>query len=146
MTERLLAQIAGLSKASLTDLKVMWRDLFGAAVPAINRDFLQRRLAYRLQELAYGGLPESSRSKLDQMAKGMGRGSSPRTRMRAQDRPVAGTRLVRDWQGVEHSVTIRQTGFEYQGRPYASLSAIARAITGTQRNGPEFFGLRSKHP
>ena len=64
--------------------------------------------------------------------------------MRAQDRPLAGTRLLRVWNGVEHGVTVRQTGFEYQGRPFASLSAIARLITGTQSNGPAFFGLREK--
>jgi hypothetical protein len=64
--------------------------------------------------------------------------------MRAQDRPVAGTRLLRVWNGVEHSVTVLQTGFEYQGRPFASLSAIAKHITGTPWNGPAFFGLREK--
>ena len=62
----------------------------------------------------------------------------------SNDRPVAGTRLIREWRGVEHHVTVRIDGFEYQGRKYKSLSAIARAITGTRWNGPLFFGLR-KH-
>ena len=52
-----------------------------------------------------------------------------------QNRPIAGTRLIREWQGVEHSVTVIGDGFEYQGRPYKSLSAVARAITGTRWNG-----------
>jgi hypothetical protein len=66
--------------------------------------------------------------------------------MRAQKRPIAGTRLIREWQGVEYGVTVMQTGFDYQGRPYASLSAIARQITGTRWNGPAFFGLRTERP
>ena len=62
----------------------------------------------------------------------------------ANDRPVSGTRLIREYQGVEHCVTVRDDDFEYQGRPYKSLSAIARAITGTQWNGVVFFGLKSR--
>ena len=58
-------------------------------------------------------------------------------------RPVAGTRLIREWQGVEHCATVLDDGFEYQGRRYKSLSAIARAITGTRWNGPLFWGLRN---
>ena len=61
----------------------------------------------------------------------------------ANDRPVSGTRLIREYQGVEHCITVRDKDFEYQGRPYKSLSAIARAITGTQWNGLTFFGLKS---
>ena len=63
-------------------------------------------------------------------------------RMRGDDKPIAGTRLIREYQGVEHVVTVTRDGFEYQGHPYKSLSAIARAITGTRWNGRVFFGLR----
>ena len=66
-----------------------------------------------------------------------------RRKRRVDDRPVAGTRLIREYQGVEHCVTVLADGFEYQGRPYKSLSAVARAITGTRWNGPLFFGLRN---
>ena len=59
------------------------------------------------------------------------------------DRPIVGTRLIREWQGVEHCVTVRDADFEYQGRPYKSLSAAARAITGTRWNGWVFFGLKN---
>ena len=62
----------------------------------------------------------------------------------ANDRPIAGTRLIREYQGVEHCVTVRDEDFEYQGRPYKSLSAIARAITGTRWNGLLFFGLKNR--
>ena len=144
MTQRVLAQIAALAKAPLPDLKAHYRDLFGTEAPGINRAYLERRIAYKLQELAYGGLSDAARSRLNALADTADKGSSARTRMRSQDRPLAGTRLVRVWNGVEHSVTVRQTGFEYQGRPYTSLSAIARHITGTSWNGPAFFGLREK--
>ena len=63
--------------------------------------------------------------------------------VRKSDRPITGTRLIREWQGVEHTATVLADGYEYQGRPYRSLSAIARAITGTRWNGPAFFGLRN---
>ena len=64
-------------------------------------------------------------------------------RKKERDRPIAGTRLVREWKGVEHCVTVREDGFEYQGRPYQSLSAVARAITGTRWNGLQFFGVKN---
>jgi hypothetical protein len=144
VTHRVLAQIAALAKASLPDLKAQYQDLFGTEAPGINRAFLERRLAYKLQELAFGGLSSSAVVKLDALARTADKGSTPRTRMRAQDRPLAGTRLLRVWNGVEHSVTVLQTGFEYQGRPFTSLSAIAKHITGTPWNGPAFFGLREK--
>lgn len=143
MTHRVLAQIAALAKASLPDLKAQYKDLFGTDAPGINRAFLERRLAHKLQELAYGGLSQPAVAQLDALARTADKGSTPRTRMRAQDRPVAGTRLLR-WNRLEHSVTVLQTGFEYQGRPFTSLSAIAKHITGTPWNGPAFFGLREK--
>ena len=65
-------------------------------------------------------------------------------RVRQDDRPIAGTRLIREYQGVEHTVTVLHDGFEWEGRPYRSLSAIARAITGTRWNGWMFFGLKNQ--
>jgi hypothetical protein len=65
-------------------------------------------------------------------------------RIRADDRPIAGTQLLREYRGVEHAVKVLADGFEYEGRPYRSLSAIARAITGTRWNGWTFFGLRTR--
>jgi hypothetical protein len=72
-----------------------------------------------------------------------GRAEVRRRRMN-QDRPIAGTRLIREWQGIEHTVTVRQEDYDYEGRPYKSLSAIARAITGTRWNGLVFFGLKNQ--
>jgi hypothetical protein len=144
MTDRLLAQIAAIANASLSDLRAQWRGLFGSEAPGINRAYLERRIAYRLQELAYGGLSEGTKDSLATLAKTADKGSSARTRLRAQDRPIAGTRLLRVWNGVEHSVTVLQTGFDYNGRSFESLSAVARHITGSRWNGPAFFGLRER--
>ncbi len=144
MTDSLLAQIASLSNASLSDLRDQWRDLFGQEAPAINQDYLRRRLAYRLQELSLGGVSQATRARLEKLAETADIGSSPRARMRGQNRPIAGTRLIRTWNGHEYSVLVTQTGFQYEGRPFESLSAIARLITGNRWNGPAFFGLRGK--
>jgi hypothetical protein len=65
-------------------------------------------------------------------------------RRRLDDRPIAGTRLIREWDGVEHCVTVRHQDYEYEGRPYKSLSSVAGAITGTRWNGWTFFGLRKQ--
>jgi hypothetical protein len=65
-------------------------------------------------------------------------------RIRGDDKPIAGTRLIREYQGVEHSVTVLHDGYEYQGRPYQSLSSIARAIIGTRWNGWLSFGLKNR--
>jgi hypothetical protein len=129
VTQRVLAQIAALAKASLPDLKAQYRDLFGAEAAGINRAFLERRIAYKLQELAFGGLSQATQARLEALAKAADKGSSPRTWMRAQDRPLAGTRLLRVWKEVEHCVTVRQTGFEYQGRPFASASPQSPSIS-----------------
>ena len=83
--------------------------------------------------------------RLRQLAEELDGGKADVRRRRADhDRPIAGTRLIREYQGIEHCVTVRDDGFEYQGRPYKSLSAIARAITGTQWNGRVFFGLKNQ--
>ena len=140
MTDTVLAQIAALKEKPIQALKQQWRDLFETEPPPYNRRFLEHRLAYRIQELAYGGLkPETLRYLLD-LAEELDGGDPVRRRQSANSRPVAGTRLIREYQGIEHCVTVRDEDFEYQGRPYKSLSAIARAITGTRWNGRVFFG------
>ncbi len=104
---------------------------------------MQSRLAYRIQELAYGGLRPETRARLEALGEQLDGGNVVLRRVRADSRPLAGTRLVREHGGVEHVVTVLVDGFEWEGRPYRSLSAIARAITGTRWNGWTFFGLKS---
>jgi Protein of unknown function (DUF2924) len=140
MTDSIAAQVAALPKTPTAELKQKWRELYGKEPPGFSRSYLISRLAYRVQELAFGGLKPATRTKLDALASTL----DPKTvRQRVLDRPVAGARLIRQWQGTEHHVVVLVDGFEWQGRRYQSLSAVARAITGTRWNGPAFFGLRS---
>ena len=142
--ERVLGRLAALSGASMGDLKEQWRALFGAEPPPYSRKFLESRLAYRIQELAYGGLKPETVARLDAFAEQIDGKNITLRRIRQEQRPITGTRLLREWQGVEHVVTVQREGFEWQGRPYQSLSAIARAISGTRWNGWTFFGLRPR--
>jgi hypothetical protein len=137
-----LGRLAALKTTATPELKQQWRALFGTEPPPYNRRFLESRLAYRIQELAYGGLKPETIARLEALGEQFDGGKVTVRRMRGDDRPIAGTQLIREYQGVEHVVTVTRAGYEYQGRPYQSLSAIARAITGTRWNGRAFFGLR----
>ncbi|WP_373504641.1 DUF2924 domain-containing protein [Aestuariivirga sp.] len=137
------ARLVALKTTSTPDLKKQWRQLFETEPPAFNRRYLESRLAYRIQELAYGGLKPETVRRLERLGEELDGGSKAKRQTRADSRPISGTRLIREYQGIEHCVTVRDTDFEYQGRPYKSLSAIARAITGTQWNGLTFFGIKS---
>lgn len=141
MTDSVLARLAELKTMDIVALKSTWRELFAAEPPPYNRKFLESRLAYRVQELAFGGLKPETVKRLAALAEDL----EPRgSRLRKTNGPVAGTRLLREWQGEQHIATVLTDGFEYQGRHYKSLSAIARTITGTRWNGWLFFGLRSQ--
>jgi hypothetical protein len=118
-------------------------DLRGGEPPPYNRRFLESRLAYRIQELAYGGLKPETLARLEALGEQFDGGKVSVRRMRGDDRPIAGTQLIREYRGVEHVATVTRAGYDYQGRSYQSLSAIARSITGTRWNGRVFFGLRS---
>src|SRR5207302_682790 len=97
-------------------------------------------LAYRMQEREYGGLSNSARRRLKEIAASLGhtRPSLPET----DSAPQTGTRLVRSWRGELHEVLATGSGYHYRGRSYSSLSKIAREITGTRWSGPAFFGVR----
>ncbi|MCR9140051.1 MAG: DUF2924 domain-containing protein [Alphaproteobacteria bacterium] len=139
------ARLAALKSTPTKGLKDQWRELFDSEPPPFNRRYLESRLAYRIQELAYGGLKPETIRRLERLGEQLDGGDRKKSGMRAdRDRPITGTRLIREWQGVEHVVTVTADGFEWQGRPYKSLSAIARAITGTRWNGWVFFGLKSR--
>jgi len=138
------ARLAALKFATTPDLKKQWRDLFDSEPPPFNRRYLESRLAYRIQELAYGGLKPDTIRRLERLGEELDGGDRKKSRIRADTMPIAGTRLIREWQGVEQVVTVTTDGFEWQGRPYKSLSAIARAITGTRWNGWVFFGLKNR--
>ncbi len=137
------ARLVALKAASTPELKAQWRELFDSEPPAFNRRYLESRLAYRIQELHYGGLKSETIARLEALGEQLDGGDLVVRRNRADDRPIVGTRLIREWQGVEHTVTVLADGYEWQGRPYKSLSSVARAITRTRWNGWIFFGLRN---
>ena len=141
---QVLSRLAALQTASAAELKDQWRALFGKEPPPFNRPYLVSRLSYRVQELAYGGLKPETRARLEALGEQLDGGNVVLRRIRADSRPLAGTRLIREWQGVQHVVTVRINDFEFEGRPYRSLSAIARHITGTRWNGWTFFGLKGR--
>ena len=141
MTDTVVARVAALKTAGAVELKQMWRELFQQEPPPYNRRFLESRLAYRIQELAYGGLKRETVRRLELLGEQLDGGKSAVRRHRADNRPVAGTRLIRDWQGVPQEVVVGIDYFEFQGRRYKSLSSIAKTITGTNRNGWTFFGF-----
>jgi hypothetical protein len=137
-----VTELAALKRMSVPELKAKWASFFGTPAPNNSRSFLELRIGYRIQELTLGGLTRETRRTLDLLADEI-EGRVGRKAIIADPRnPVVGTRLVREWDGVEHTVTVMKDGFDWQGRRFKSLSAIARAITGTQWNGYRFFGLR----
>lgn len=139
-----LAQLAALKRLSVNQLKVKWKDLFATAAPNNSRAFLEHRIAYRLQELTHGGPDRETRRMLDLLADEV-EGHARRKHQIVDPRnPVTGTKLLREWDGKEHTVTVLKDGFEWQGSTFKSLSAVAREITGTQWNGYRFFGLRER--
>ena len=142
MTDPIPARLAALKTMPMPDLKAEWRALFETEPPPFNRRHLQNRIAYRIQELAYGGLKPETLRRLQILGEQYDSNNVSIRRIRHDARPVAGTRLVREYRGVEHTVTVLADGYEWQGRPYRSLSAIARAITGTRWNGLVFFGVK----
>jgi len=137
-----LARVVALKRMPVNDLRAEWRALFGIEAPNNSRGFLELRLAHRIQELTCGGVVRETAKLLNGLADEV-HGKPGRKSMIADSRnPVVGTRLLREWDGIEHTVTVMKDGFDWQGRKFKSLSAVARAITGTQWNGYRFFGLR----
>jgi len=121
-----------------------WRECFRNPAPVgVRREILVRILAYRIQEQAYGGLSTQSRRRLDEMAAAMSTGN-PKAAISNMVSAKPGTQLIRSWKGKTHMVTIEESGYQYEGHQYRSLSVIARHITGTQWSGPLFFGLKSR--
>ena len=143
----ILKQLAELESLPTEKLKARWRELNGSNPPGFNRQFLIKRLAYRIQELAYGGLEEMTHRRMDRLLDDEGYDDlgvkSRAKKTKPGDTLLPGTLLAREWQGERHEVIVGEDRkFEYRGVPYRSLSAVARKITGTRWNGPKFFGCR----
>lgn len=141
MNNNVLARVAALPAMPMSELVAMWQELFQTTAPKHNKPYLVKRLAYRLQEIAYNVDSSIIEKRIDQYAKENLSENLRKPRGKGVHMPMSGTKLVRIHNGIEHRVTVLDNGFEYNGAHYRSLSLIAREITGTNWSGPVFFGL-----
>ena len=135
MKRSTVARVAALPSMKAPELKQLWRELFQEEPPPFNRRYLESRLAYRIQELAYGPLAPQTRKRLEQMGEKLDGGQTEIRKRRIDNRPMPGTRLIKEWQGQRIEVEVGIDDFVYDGRRYPSLTRIASVITGTHRNG-----------
>ncbi len=132
------AELARVASLTIDQLRGKWQERMGLdPPPALTKDLLARALSHRLQEKVLGGISPRQRRALDALAKG---DRAPLQRIKV------GSELVREHEGKLHEVFVVTDGFSWQGKTYASLSAIARIVTGTKWSGPRFFGLRDRQP
>ena len=128
-------ELARLQVMEMDELRTKWRELYGKEPPDCGKVFFRRQLAFRIQELQYGGISESAQTALTEI------GNTPKPRKNAGG-ILPGTRFERNWKGKVCVVVATAEGFEYNGQLYKSLSGAAFAITGTQWNGKKFFGVK----
>lgn len=136
------ARLKALQDLTVAELRTEWQALYGVRPPPrVRRPLLELGVAWQLQANAYGGFRPATERRLKRLAAAVAAGEDlpepPRPRL------APGTRLLRDWHGTTHTVDVTETAYQWQGRTYQSLSAIARAITGARWSGPRFFGLRT---
>src|SRR4051812_2998890 len=153
MAESIVAQIAALKGMTVGQLREVFQEKFGEPTKSRNKQWLFKRIAWRIQELAEGGLSERAKKRALELAndadlrlrppKGH-KAPEPAGPKRDPRLPAVGTELKREFNGKMHVVAVEKDGFTYRGKPYKSLSAIAKQITGTQWNGFLFFGLVQK--
>jgi hypothetical protein len=136
----LQAEIARLDDLGLDDLRELCDQILGHVPPHHGTGLMRRRLAYELQARAHGDLPADVRRRLKRLHKVFktNPGYAPLPSLGVK----SGTVLSRTWRGVTHQVHVADRGFEYRGERYASLSEVARRITGTRWSGPLFFDLK----
>lgn len=133
------AEIDRIRSLSVDEIRALWRHTFKSPPPvALGKDMLGRMICHRIQEKALGGLSRASVRLLTDIGRGKAATEVGRRRLKP------GTILVREYQGERHSVVVASDGFVWREETYASLSIIAGVITGTNWNGPRFFGLRLK--
>lgn len=138
MRKTALKQLSEIQNMSMAELQELWPQYFDSEPPKFNRTNLERKIAYRIQELAFGGLTKETKEQIRRMKSDINAGIMKRNR----DMPPPGTIITREYQGIEHRVVVLPDGFEYQNMKYTNLSIIARLITGSRWSGPLFFGLK----
>lgn len=150
------AKIEALKNKTIPELQNEFEELFdGQKASSDNKVYLVRRIAYRLQELEYGGLSQKSQNRLKELIglydpvnnKAIRPKVSVKTQTRIKNRgrdirlPIPGTMITKDYRGKKHQIRILEKGFEYEGKIYKHLTAIAEKITGAHWNGYSFFNL-----
>jgi hypothetical protein len=139
-TATITVQLAQLADLPMENLWVLWDEFFDRRPTHHHRTYVESRIAYKLQERTFGALSPNLRRKLEKIGE---TGIVPNQKRAAGNHLTPGTTLIRDYNGLTHRVTVLADGrFDFQGRPYKSLSAIAKAITGTPWSGPVFFGIK----
>jgi len=139
MSKTIIRQVIELESKSAAEIRQIYNEIMPKKCAAnANKEYLRPRVAYRLQELAFGSLGEETRAKLLKIAGGISINT-----LRHHSDLIAGTKICREWGGAIHEVEVLKECFEYQGQKFKSLSSIARKITGTRWNGPKFFKLKS---
>lgn len=140
-----LRELLALQNMSMNQLREKWIDLYGSDPPQYKKQLMLRRLAYRIQELHYGGLPKDIKEYLQKVAQAdpVAKATKKIPEERKNQKGILpGTRFVRIYNNKRYEVITHEYGFEYDGRIFKSLSAIAREITGTRWNGKLFFGVK----
>ena len=159
MTQNVAREVAALGRMTVSELRSKHVDAFGEPTRTGNRDYLVKRIAWRLQANAHGDLSEQARRRADELANDADlRTTAPKVR-KPEDRPaltrqtsvafdsdsrlpMAGSNIKRLYKGREIVVRVLPKGFEHEGEVYRTLSAVAKAITGTHWNGYHFFNLK----
>jgi hypothetical protein len=141
--QKLSAEIALLESLDDDQLRARWKILYETEAPTrFSRDLLMRAVAYRMQERVLGGLKPATRRLLERVAR------DARARRPIRVAPMRqlgpGALLIREWGGNKHQVTVLESGVIFRGKPYRSLSEVARMITGSRWSGPLFFGLKAR--
>jgi hypothetical protein len=135
---KIMRQIMSLQDKKLSELKALWEKMFDHPPAISSREYMIAKIAYRIQELAYGGVDEATKDKIQAAAREIKR---PKAVGSKKFRPMIGTKIMKEHKGNVIEVLVVQDGFSYAGEIYKSLSSIATRITGTKWNGLKFFGV-----
>ncbi len=157
MGSTIVEQIQELRQMTVNQLRGKYEEVFGETTSARNKDYLWKKIAWRIQELEYGGLSERAKKRAREIANEHDiRVRPPRgtfnefnqpnmSKVQKNNRlPAVGTILTKEYKGKTIEVEVLKKGFRFNGTGYRSLSGIAREVTGTHWSGNAFFGLKGK--
>jgi hypothetical protein len=141
-----IRQIMPLQNKTTKELNDLWDKMFGIPPVVASKQHMIAKLAYRIQELAYGGLDEATENKIQAAVREISMPRKANEKPLKKFMPMLGTKIVKEYRGATHEVMVVSNGFAYGGSVYSSLSAVAQKITGTKWNGYKFFNFsRSEH-